>query len=200
MVHSTSDPLVERSFIVVPEWLSVLSFINKHDILPVIRAIIRTTDSLAPGFTEAVLSVALAILMSRTYRWYLVYSYGVLVVNIGFHTLASPWHGFPIFRDWEWESERENFVGVQPNLFVQISKFRIQKHQVWHQAQFRQAVVVILDFGLVGLAPCYVAFRFAVLNFLIFLIKSWKTSAVSTTVWMVETKLCKLRGTSDTFV
>ena len=30
--------------------------------------------------------------------------------------------------------------------------------------------------------------------------KSWKTSAVSTTVWMVETKLCKLRGTSDTFV
>ena len=68
MVHSTSDPLVERSFIVVPEWLSVLSFINKHDILPVIRAIIRTTDSLAPGFTEAVLSVALAILMSRTYR------------------------------------------------------------------------------------------------------------------------------------
>ena len=28
-------------------------------------------------------------------------------------------------------------------------------------------------------------------------IKSWKTSAVSTTVWMVETQLCKLRGTSD---
>ena len=33
-----------------------------------------------------------------------------------------------------------------------------------------------------------------------FFIKSWKTSAVSTTVWMVETQLCKLRGTSDTFV
>ena len=32
------------------------------------------------------------------------------------------------------------------------------------------------------------------------LIKSWKTSAVSTTVWMIETQLCKLRGTSDTFV
>ena len=31
-------------------------------------------------------------------------------------------------------------------------------------------------------------------------IKSWKTSAVSTTVWMVETQLCKLRGTSDMFV
>ena len=31
-------------------------------------------------------------------------------------------------------------------------------------------------------------------------VKSWKTSAVSTTVWMVETQLCKLRGTSDTFV
>ena len=31
-------------------------------------------------------------------------------------------------------------------------------------------------------------------------IKSWKTSAVSTTVWMVETQLCKLRGTWDTFV
>ena len=30
--------------------------------------------------------------------------------------------------------------------------------------------------------------------------KSWKTSAVSTTVWMVGTQLCKLRGTSDTFV
>ena len=30
-------------------------------------------------------------------------------------------------------------------------------------------------------------------------IKSWKTSAVSTTVWMVETQLCKLRGTSDEF-
>ena len=28
-------------------------------------------------------------------------------------------------------------------------------------------------------------------------IKSWKTSAVSTSVWMVETQLCKLRGTSD---
>ena len=28
-------------------------------------------------------------------------------------------------------------------------------------------------------------------------IKSWKTSAVRTTVWMVETQLCKLRGTSD---
>ena len=31
-------------------------------------------------------------------------------------------------------------------------------------------------------------------------INSWTTSAVSTTVWMVETQLCKLRGTSDTFV
>ena len=30
-------------------------------------------------------------------------------------------------------------------------------------------------------------------------IKSRKTSAVSTTDWMVETQLCKLRGTSDTF-
>ena len=29
---------------------------------------------------------------------------------------------------------------------------------------------------------------------------SWKTSAVSTTVWMVETQLCNLRGTSDAFV
>ena len=29
-------------------------------------------------------------------------------------------------------------------------------------------------------------------------IKSWKTSAVSTAVWMVETQLCKLCGTSDT--
>ena len=34
---------------------------------------------------------------------------------------------------------------------------------------------------------------------LVVFIKSWKTSAVSnTTVWMVETQLCKLRGTSDT--
>ena len=31
-------------------------------------------------------------------------------------------------------------------------------------------------------------------------IKNWKTSAVSTTDWMVETQLCKLRDTSDTFV
>ena len=29
-----------------------------------------------------------------------------------------------------------------------------------------------------------------------FFTKSWKTSAVSTPVWMVETQLCKLRGTS----
>ena len=29
-----------------------------------------------------------------------------------------------------------------------------------------------------------------------FFIKSWKTSAVKTTVWMVETQLCKLRGTT----
>ena len=33
-----------------------------------------------------------------------------------------------------------------------------------------------------------------------FILKKWKTSAVSTTDWMVETQLCKLRGTSDTFV
>ena len=33
-----------------------------------------------------------------------------------------------------------------------------------------------------------------------YFIKNWKTSAVSTTVWMVETQLCKLRGTSDAFV
>ena len=31
-------------------------------------------------------------------------------------------------------------------------------------------------------------------------IKSWKTSAVSTTVWMVETQLCKLRGDLYIFV
>ena len=31
-------------------------------------------------------------------------------------------------------------------------------------------------------------------------ITKWKTSAVSTTDWMVETQLCKLRSTSDTFV
>ena len=30
--------------------------------------------------------------------------------------------------------------------------------------------------------------------------KSRKTSAVSATDWMIETQLCKLRGTSDTFV
>ena len=30
-----------------------------------------------------------------------------------------------------------------------------------------------------------------------FFIKSWKTSAVSTTMWMVETQLCKLRGTLE---
>ena len=30
-------------------------------------------------------------------------------------------------------------------------------------------------------------------------IKSWKTLAVSTTMWMVETQLCKLRGTSDIY-
>ena len=32
------------------------------------------------------------------------------------------------------------------------------------------------------------------------LFKRWKTSAGSTTVWMVETQLCKLSGTSDAFV
>ena len=31
----------------------------------------------------------------------------------------------------------------------------------------------------------------------IYIIKNWKTSAVSTTDWMVETQLCKLRGASD---
>ena len=31
-----------------------------------------------------------------------------------------------------------------------------------------------------------------------YLKKNWKTSAVSTTVWMVETQLCKLRGTCNT--
>ena len=30
--------------------------------------------------------------------------------------------------------------------------------------------------------------------------KSWKTSSVSTTDWMVETQFCKLHGTSETFV
>ena len=42
--------------------------------------------------------------------------------------------------------------------------------------------------------------RFFIKNWKKRFIKSWKTSAVSTTVWMVETQLCKLRGTSDTFV
>ena len=37
-------------------------------------------------------------------------------------------------------------------------------------------------------------------RFSTFLVKSWKTSNVSATVWMVETQRCKLRGTSDTFV
>ena len=32
-----------------------------------------------------------------------------------------------------------------------------------------------------------------------FFIKNWKTSAVSTTMWMVEIQLCKLRGTSDIY-
>ena len=36
--------------------------------------------------------------------------------------------------------------------------------------------------------------------FYVLSLKSWKTSAVSTNVGMVETQLCKLRGTSDTFV
>ena len=31
------------------------------------------------------------------------------------------------------------------------------------------------------------------------LVQNWKTSAVSTTAWMVETQLCKLRGTSDIY-
>ena len=35
--------------------------------------------------------------------------------------------------------------------------------------------------------------------YFIFVIKSWKTSAVSTTDWMVETQLCKLRGTYSMF-
>ena len=34
----------------------------------------------------------------------------------------------------------------------------------------------------------------------VFSIKKWKTSAVITTDWIVETQLCKLRGTSDKFV
>ena len=39
------------------------------------------------------------------------------------------------------------------------------------------------------------------LSFSFFLfIKNWKTSAVSTIDWMVETQLCELRSTSDTFV
>ena len=42
--------------------------------------------------------------------------------------------------------------------------------------------------------------RYLVVEFLSVLYKKWKTSAVSTTDWMVETQLCKLRGTSDTFV
>ena len=33
----------------------------------------------------------------------------------------------------------------------------------------------------------------------VFFCKNWKTSAVSTTDWMVEAKLCKVRDTSDTF-
>ena len=42
--------------------------------------------------------------------------------------------------------------------------------------------------------------RMVMMKRIVLSIKSWKTSAVSTTVWMVETQFCKLRGTSDTFV
>ena len=35
---------------------------------------------------------------------------------------------------------------------------------------------------------------YLLLHIRMYFIKSWKTSAVSTTVWMVETQLCKLRG------
>ena len=43
-------------------------------------------------------------------------------------------------------------------------------------------------------------FRVLSMNWNLIVVKSWKTSAVSTTDWMVEAQLCKLRGTSDTFV
>ena len=50
-------------------------------------------------------------------------------------------------------------------------------------------------------SPCWVDRAGPVLAYrTMHFIKSWKTSAVSTTVWMVETQLSKLRGTSDTYV
>ena len=51
------------------------------------------------------------------------------------------------------------------------------------------------NFSWVRLASVWGVRRFHNTSF----IKSWKTSAVTTTVWMVETQLCKLRGTSDAF-
>ena len=40
--------------------------------------------------------------------------------------------------------------------------------------------------------------RYAISYAVFCLKKKWRTSAVSTTVWMVETQLCKLRGTCNT--
>ena len=61
--------------------------------------------------------------------------------------------------------------------------------------------VCIHMFGLFYRATCsFVSTSMFGISHAIQNIKKWKTSAVSTTDWMVETQLCKLRGTSDTFV
>ena len=66
---------------------------------------------------------------------------------------------------------------------------------------FVQHLVCKGHFRISKVPPYLVYSQFGYRSILIILfIKSWKTSAVSTTVGMVETQLCKLRGTSDTFV
>ena len=56
-------------------------------------------------------------------------------------------------------------------------------------------VLVLIWYHLYVREDCYFWFFSEILFY-----EKLKTSAVSTTVWMVETQLCKLRGTSDTFV
>ena len=74
------------------------------------------------------------------------------------------------------------------------SRFSLSYIHVYH---------VAAGLSLIGsvLASCFLLGFWSFFFYLILrYVKNWKTSAVSTTDWMVQTQLCKLRGTSDTFV
>ena len=132
--------------------------------------------------------------------------------NLGLKSQWICWQAVAFPTKWGVEAARRKNGESIRSLFVclfriyrRIFDTPISAYYCWHPLIVWSASRFYLRLwgGLIGMlmsgyrcGNVWLIIGFFFFNF----IKSWKTSAVSTTVWMVETQLCKLRGTSDMFV